>query len=77
MKSAKVMNAHERKKVEAVEMSCLRSICGLRRIDRISSVEIKRCHKNVGLGERMDQDVLRWFGHMERLGEERLVKRMY
>ena len=25
----------------------------------------------------MDQGVLRWFGHMERMGEERLVKRMY
>jgi len=73
-----VMNVHERRKVEAVEMSCLRSICGVRRIDRISNVEIRRrCGKNVGVGERMDQGVLRWFGHMERMGEERLVKRMY
>ena len=25
----------------------------------------------------MDQGVLRWFGHVERMGEERLVKRVY
>ena len=36
-----VMNVHERKRVEAVEMNCLRSICGLRRTDRISNVEIR------------------------------------
>ena len=30
-----------------------------------------------GVGERMDQGVLRWFGHVERMGEERLVRRVY
>merc|ERR1712002_1280818 len=35
------------------------------------------CGKNVGVSERMDQGVLRWFGHVERMGNERLVKRVY
>ena len=30
-----VMNDHERKQVKAGEMSCLRRICRLKRIDRI------------------------------------------
>ena len=30
-----------------------------------------------GVGERMDQGVLRWVGHVERMGEERLVRRVY
>ena len=73
-----VMNVRERRKVEAVEMSCLRNICGVRRVDRISNVEIRRrCGKNVGVGERMDRGVLRWFGHVERMGEERLARRVY
>jgi len=64
-----VMNVHERRKVEAVEMRCLRSICRVRRIDRISNVDIRRrCGKNVGVGERMDQGVLRWFGHFGKNG---------
>ena len=72
------LNVHERRKVEAVEMSCLRSICGVRRMDRIANVEIRRrCGKTVGVGERMDQGVLRWFGHVERMEGERLVRRVY
>ena len=64
--------------MKVVEMSCLRSICGVRRIDRVRNVDVRRrCGKNVGVGERMDQGVLRWFGHVERMGEERLVKRVY
>jgi len=64
-----VMNVHERRKVEAVEMRCLRSICGVRRIDRISNVDIRRrWGKNVGVGERMDQGVLRWFEHFGKNG---------
>ena len=55
-----LMNVCERRRVEAVEMSCLWSICGVRRIDRISNVEIgNKSHKNVGLGKKMDQGVLR------------------
>ena len=32
----------ERKRMEAVEMNCFRNICGLRRIDRVPNVEIRR-----------------------------------
>ena len=73
-----VLNVRDRKRMEAVEMNCLRNICGLRRIDRVPNVEIRRmCGKNVSVSQRMDQGVLRWFGHVERMGNERLVKRVY
>ena len=39
------LKVHERKRMEAVEMNCLRNICGLRRIDRVPNVEIRRCGK--------------------------------
>ena len=68
----------ERKRMEAVEMNCLRNICGLRRIDRVPNVEIRRRHgKKVSVSQRIDQGVLRWFGHIERMGDERMAKRMY
>ena len=38
-----VTNIRERKKVEAVEMSCLQSICGVKRIDIICDAEVRRC----------------------------------
>ena len=73
-----VLNVRDRERMEAVEMNCLRNICGLRRIDRVPNVEIRRmCGKNVSVSQRMDQGVLRWFGHVERMRNERLVKRVY
>ena len=32
------LKLHERKRIEAVEMNCLRNICGLKRIDRVPNV---------------------------------------
>ena len=65
------LNVHERKRIEAVEMNCLRNICGLRRIDRVRNEEIRRrCRKKASVGERMDQSVLRWFGHIERMDDD-------
>ena len=59
------LKVHKRKNLEAVEMNCLRNICGLRRIDRALDVEIRRCGKNVNVSQRIDQGVLRWFGMLK------------
>ena len=64
----------ERKRMEAVETNCLRKICRVRRIDRVPNVEIRRCGKNVSVSLRIDQAVLKWFGHVERMGDERMAK---
>merc|ERR1712002_1100659 len=53
------LNKKDRKRMEAVEMNCLRNICGRRRIDRVPNIVIRgMCGKNVGVSERMDQAVL-------------------
>ena len=33
--------------------------------------------KNVSVSQRIDQGVLRWFGHVERIGDERMAKRVH
>ena len=43
----------QRKRMEAVEMNCLRNICGLRRIDGVPNVEVRRCGKNVSVSQRI------------------------
>ena len=64
-----VLNVRGRKRMEAVEMNCLRNICGLRRIDRIPNVEIRRmCGKNVSVSQRMDQGVLRCLNMLKEWG---------
>ena len=73
-----VLNKRERKKMQAVEMSCLRNICGTRRNDRVRNEEIRRrCGNKVSIEQKMDQSILRWFGHVERMGNERMVRRVY
>ena len=37
----------------------------------------ERCRCELSVLERIERNVLKWFGHLERMGEERLVKRVY
>ena len=64
-------------RLNVTEMRCLRSMCGVTRMDRVRNEEVRRRTGVVkGLAERADQGVLRWFGHVERMEEERLVKKI-
>ena len=36
-------------------------------------MEIRRCGKNVSVSQRIDQSVLRLFGHVEIVGDERMA----
>ena len=64
------MRSAERRKVNALEMQCLRSLVGMSRMDRDRNEEVRR---RIGiereLASRADQRVLRWFGHVERMNE--------
>ena len=65
-------------KIEVFEMMCLRNICGIRRVDRVRNAIIKeRCGCELSVLQRIERNVLKWFGHVGRMGEERLVKRVY
>ena len=67
----------ERRKLNVFEMGCLRSMCGVTLWDRVRNEEVRRrVHVERQLSDRVDQSVLRWFGHVERMDEERLVKRV-
>lgn len=72
------MRAEEKNKLDVTEMNCLRSMCGVTRRDRVRNEVVRR---RVGvpetLSKRVDRKVLKWFGHVERMGSERLTKRVY
>ena len=36
----------------------------------------RRCRKNVSVSQTIDQGVLRWFGHVKSMGDERMAKRV-
>ena len=56
------------KRVNVMEMRCLKSMIGVMHMDQ---VRIKEVQRRTGvtreLGGRAEQSVLRWFGHMERI----------
>ena len=67
----------ERRKLDVFEMGCLRSMCRLSLRDRVRNEEVRRrAGVERKLSGRVDQSVLRWFGHMERMDEERIAKRV-
>ena len=72
------MSVKDRRRLNVVEMRCLRNMCGVTRRDRIRNEEIRRRTGVMrDLAGRADQSTLRWFGHIERMEEDRLVKRIY
>ena len=72
------MKVTERQKLLNVfEMKCLRSMTGVYRLDRVRKEVVRvRTGVNRELAARVDINVLRWFGHVERMDNERLVKKV-
>ena len=71
------MKESERQKLNVFEMRCLRSMCGVTRWDRLRNTQVRdRTGVNKELAERVDKNVLRWFGHVERMDDGRLLKRV-
>ena len=65
----------ERFSIRAVHMKNLRGLLGIRRMDRVSNARIRElCGVRKGLDERIDEGVLRWFGHIVK---NRIAKRVY
>ena len=67
------MRSVERRKVNVLEMKCVRSLVGVSRMDSVRNEEVRR-RAGIGreLASRVDRGVLRWFGHVKRMDESRL-----
>ena len=64
-------------KLNVFEMKCLRSTTGVSQLDRVRN-EVVRARRGVRrqLAARADMNVLRWFSHVERMDNERLLKKV-
>ena len=51
----------------------MRNVCGTRRVDRVR----KRCEFELSVLDGIEKNLLKWYGHVERMGEERLLKKAY
>ena len=66
----------EERRLDAFEMRMLRSIMGVRWDDFVRNEDIRRrlCQPPVSI--KLKKARMKWFGHVERMGEERQVKRV-
>ena len=63
----------ERSKIRVVQMDN-----DIRRMDRVPNARIMElCGVKKGLEEKLDEGVLRWPGHVERMESERIATRVY
>ena len=78
-------NAAEQSKIRAVEMNYLRTAMGITRMDRVSNTEVyehfgmteRAVGVNCGVVEWVKRSALRWYGHVRRMPEDRLAKKVY
>ena len=71
------MRSAERRKVNVLEMKCLTSLVEVSRMDRVRNEEVRRrAGIERELASRADQRVLRWFGHVERMDDCRMARRV-
>ena len=68
----------ERSRINVVQMGNLRGLLGIRRFDRIPKERIRElCGVKKGQDERIDEGVLQWFCHVERMERDRITKRVF
>ena len=59
------MRSAERRKMNALEVKCLRSLVGVSRLDGVRNEEVhRRAGIEMELASRAGQRVLRWYGHV-------------
>ena len=71
------MRSAERRKVNVLEMKCLRSLVGVSRMHRLRNEELRRgAGIERELASRADRRVLRWFEHVERMDEYSMARKV-
>ena len=67
----------EGSRVRAVQMDNLRGLLGIRGMDRVLNARIRElCGVRKSLDERIDEGVLQWFSHVERIERDSIAKRV-
>ena len=69
------LTAKTRSKIRATEMKVLRGIKGVTRRDRIRNTNIREELGIMDILELIEQNRLRWYGHVQRMESERLPKK--
>ena len=73
-----IQKEKERYRIRAVDMDNLRGLLSIRRMDKVLNAWIRELYGVIkGVNERIDEGVLQWFSHVERMEIDRIAKRVY
>ena len=72
------MRSAVRRKVNVLELRCLRSLFGVSRMERVRNKKVRRrAAIEMKSASMADQRVLSWFGHVGRMDEYRMARRVW
>ena len=75
---AMILKEKERSKIRAVQMDNLRGLLSIRRMNKVPNARRRElCGVTKGVDKRIDEGVFRWFGHVERIKNNWIAKRIY
>ena len=73
-----IWREEERSRIRTVHMDIPKGLLGIRRMDKIPNAWIRQlCGVTKVVDEKIDEGALRWFGHVERMENNRISKRVY
>ena len=73
-----ILREKERSMIRVVQVENLIGLLGIRRMDKVPNARIKQLCRLTKVGdEKIDEGVLRWFGHVEGMENDRIAKRIY
>ena len=73
-----IWRGKERYRIRTVQINNPRGLLSIKRMDKVPNAQIRQlCGVTKSVDEKIDEGVLRWFGHVERMESDRIAKRVY
>ena len=73
-----IWTENERSRIKTVQMNKLKGLLSIRKMDKVPNARTRElCGVTKAMDEWIDEVVLRWFSHVERMENERIAKRVY
>jgi hypothetical protein len=72
-----VLTRQMKSKIQAIEMKYLRAVKGITRRDRIRNTEVRKELETKSILEYIEEKQLNWWGHIQRMEDTRLVRRIW
>ena len=65
-------------RIRALQMENFIGLSGIRKMDKVPNARIREwCGVKKGVDGRIDEGDLRWFGHVKRMENDRIAKKVY